>query len=312
MKFLRKIFYYINYFKNLFFQNPKLILKELVEDWKKDQNALRVKKNHHLIWICSLPKSGSTLVEEIISFYPYVKLDRSLNRLYSSGLKKNSHNISYEMFDSAPKNKLSFIKTHTPYNEKFIQLSKNFNCKTIITFRDLRDVMISRFYHILSDPKHDQFYKISKMSEKEGFIYSFKNKDYNEDGSFSNNGGHSPVDYYYYWIKNWKNKIKSTGGLELWYEDFILNKKVFLSKIINFLNEECEENTIQNIEFYLERNKKRKIGKSFANLIHDKSKNVSTFRSGKIENWKTFFDEEITEQFNNSLPGPLESVIKKL
>ena len=47
-------------------------------------------------------------------------------------------------------------------------------------------------------------------------------------------------------------------------------------------------------------------------MINDKSKRVSTFRSGKINNWKYFFDEEITKKFNDTLPGPLDTILKKM
>lgn len=315
MKILRKLIHYLRYFTNLFFQDPKIILQELKEDWKKDKISIKIKKNHNLIWICSLPKSGSTLVEEIVSFYPYVKLDRSLKRFYSSDLKKYSHDISHEMLESAPKNILSFLKTHTPYNKKFIEISKKFNLKIIITFRDIRDVMISRYHHILADPNHDQFSTVSKMPKKEGFIYSFETKNYSKDGSFHKYGKyavHNALEYYYDWIYNWKNNVKSVGGLELWYEDYILNKEKFLSKIMNFLNEKAEEDDIRSLQNYLFENKKRHIKRNLNTLINDKSKGVSTFRSGKIGNWKSFFDDEINDKFNKCLPGPLENVIKKL
>ena len=53
-----------------------------------------------------------------------------------------------------PKNKNSYIKTHLEYDKKILESLKNENFKIIITFRNLKDVMISRYYHILSDTKH--------------------------------------------------------------------------------------------------------------------------------------------------------------
>ena len=54
------------------------------------------------------------------------------------------------MLSSAPEKKLSYIKTHTHYNSEILKLI-NDRVKIIFTFRDLRDVMISRYYHILQD-----------------------------------------------------------------------------------------------------------------------------------------------------------------
>ena len=64
-----------------------------------------------------------------------------------------------------------------------------------------------------------------------------------------------------------------------------------------------------SLKLLIERKIKKK--EKLINLINDKSKRVSTFRSGKINNWKYFFDEEITKKFNDTLPGPLDTILKK-
>ena len=35
------------------------------------------KKSHNKVWICGLPKSGTTLIEKILDNLPYVSMDRS-------------------------------------------------------------------------------------------------------------------------------------------------------------------------------------------------------------------------------------------
>ena len=88
MKYIRKVIHYLRYLIGLLVQNPGLVVQEFLEDFKKDKRALNLKKDHNLVWICSLPKSGSTLVEDIISFYPYVKLDRSSTRFFLEEILK--------------------------------------------------------------------------------------------------------------------------------------------------------------------------------------------------------------------------------
>ena len=306
MKLYRKINHYLRYLIGLLLQNPKLVIKEIIDDYRKDSISKKQIKDNHLIWVCSLPKSGSTLVEEILEYYPYVKLNRSLNRFYSKGLVEHSWDISAEMFESAPKNNLSFIKTHTHYQDKFYQISKEYNAKIILTFRDLRDVMISRYFHIINNPKHVLHTSFKSMNQKQGFIASFQSN----TGTKHNN----VLSEYYEWIINWKYKKKSINCLELWYEDYILNPDIFINKIINFVNNvdnnrNCD---LPLIKEYLEKKKIKKSSRSFFKMLNDRSKNVSTFRSGKINNWKSFFDDEITKNFNKSLPGPLEEVIRKI
>ncbi len=55
------------------------------------------------------------------------------------------------MFKKVPKSKLSFLKLHTHFSEENLKIIKKFNPKVIITFRNLTDVLISRFSHIISD-----------------------------------------------------------------------------------------------------------------------------------------------------------------
>ena len=301
MKYLRKIIYYIRYLFGLILQSPSLVIEEFLEDFKKDKQAINLKKDHNLVWICSLPKSGSTLIENILSFYPYVKLDRSLTRFFSKGDLKNVHDISYELIESAPRNKLSFIKTHTHFNEIILDICNKYDVKLILTFRDIRDVFISRYYHILADKSHRQHKILLSMSEKKGFIRSFEKKDLNEKESI--------LEYYYNWIKNWNLKKNSINHLELWYEDYVNNKDEFLEKIINFIGE--SKNSLFDLKNYLDNQSSQNKKKSFFKLINDKSKRVSTFRSGKINNWKIFFDEEMTNKFEEGLPGPIDHILKK-
>ena len=89
----------------------------------------------------------------------------------------------------------------------------------------------------------------------------------------------------------------------------MVNQDFFLKKIINFIGE--NKSSLMSLKNYLSKEKLKKKEKNFINLINDKSKRVSTFRSGKINNWKYFFDEEITKKFNDTLPGPLDTILKK-
>ena len=116
------------------------------------------------------------------------------------------------------------------------------------------------------------------------------------------------VKYYYNWIKNWQKKKNLINHLELWYEDYVNNQDFFLKRIINFIGE--NKSSLKGLKNYLSKEKLKKKEKNFINLINDKSKRVSTFRSGKINNWKYFFDEEITKKFHDTLPGPLDTILK--
>ena len=58
--------------------------------------------------------------------------------------------------------------------------------------RDLRDMLISRYFHILSDKDHWLHKTIKDLDFTEGFINSIKAK--------SDKDSPNALNYYYYWI----------------------------------------------------------------------------------------------------------------
>ena len=104
-------------FKNLF-TSPIILIKEILVDIKKDYGKTI---SHNNVWICGLPKSGTTLIEKILDTLPYVSMDRSPLRY---GINKNvidSKNIE-NYIRLFPKNKNSYLKTHLEYNKKFLKI----------------------------------------------------------------------------------------------------------------------------------------------------------------------------------------------
>ena len=101
----------------------------------------------------------------------------------------------------------SYVKTHLEYNKDLVENLKKNNFSIIISFRDLRDAMISRYYHILSDKNHWQY---------ETHINSLtKNKSkYKNVPKFP-----EPLVYYYEWVKKWKG-CEDKNVKKVWFEDF--------------------------------------------------------------------------------------------
>ena len=90
-------------FKNLFF-NTNEIIKEFYTDFRKDQNSKYIKKKPYRIWIFGLPKSGTTLVEQIMDQLPYIRVDRSVLRKFSNKDLLDTKNYKeYLHLDNYPK-----------------------------------------------------------------------------------------------------------------------------------------------------------------------------------------------------------------
>ena len=102
---------------------------------------------------------------------PYLRVDRSSFRYFSN---KNNLKVSnfLEYFDHFPKDKFSYVKTHLEYNKDLVENLKKKQFFNNNIFRDLRDAMISRYYHILSDKNHWQYEIVKQENFETGFINS--------------------------------------------------------------------------------------------------------------------------------------------
>ena len=143
------------------FENIKSTFKKINN--KKIKNI----NNKKIIFICGLPRSGTTLVEQILSSHSKVSAAGELgyldNIIYDNFIKDNkinrvkiinefdsSNNIlskKYYKFLKSYNFKNKYITDKTPLNFKWIGFIKNFlpDAKIIICNRNLDDVFVSIF-----------------------------------------------------------------------------------------------------------------------------------------------------------------------
>ena len=137
-------------------KNPLQLLKNSFSDFKKDKTKKKLIYNK--IWCIGLPKSGTTLIENILEELPYVEMFTSIFRRWENTNPQYIFdlNVPEKLFKDMPDEKNTYFKTHTRYSELTQNIIKNYDIKIILSLRDLRDMMISRYYHILSDKSHWQ------------------------------------------------------------------------------------------------------------------------------------------------------------
>jgi len=290
--------------KSIIFQ-PATFLSELFEDLKKDIKAKSYSSKYYSVWISGLPKSGTTLVEEILKCLPYVKIDRSALRNFYKMDEEHIVNYPEKYLNCFPKKKFTYVKTHLKYNENFLLTLNKKNFKTFVIFRDIRDVMISRYYHIMSDEKHWQHKLLKNLPEKDGFIKSL----YFKTDLYPAKKFQEPIKYYFNWIKDWLKAEQNKNVKFLWYEDYINNPIFFISEILKFLNfSEFDPNRIEN-EMFKRREREKEI--PLNKKLNRIGKNVSTFRLGSSGYWKKIFDEKTSKFFFENLPGDIQEVLNK-
>ena len=130
-------FFHLLKWSKSFMSRPITTIKWLFEDLKKDRNSSSFKSKNHKVWCAGLPKSGTTLIEKILSVLPYVSLNNSLLRVFNSGNLDHEHGISNAMFEKLNDEKFTFLKTHTHYEKNYLNIARKNNLKIIVSIRDL-------------------------------------------------------------------------------------------------------------------------------------------------------------------------------
>ena len=295
---MKKYFiFFLKLIKSLLLR-PITTFEWVIEDFKKDLNAKKYKSPHKLVWCAGLPKSGTTLIEEIFDNLPYVRLNNSFNRLFNPGVLDHDHGISDQMFKNLSNEKFSFFKTHTHYEKKYEKIAINYNLKIIISLRDLRDMLISRYFHILADKKHWLHKSIKDLNFTDGFIASLSARE--------NKNSIDSLNYYYNWVSNWLDISKEKKYLVLWYEDYKQNPINYIKKILDYTSfDEFSPSEINNKILI----KKNKLPLSKNLKIHGRLR--STFRKGVVGEWKELFNNKISDYFYKNIPQNIEKIEHK-
>ncbi len=282
-----------------FIKSPFHFLREIFVDIQKD---LKFKKKFsQIIWCAGLPKSGSTLIEQILEETNYVDLSRSSLRWFNNYNLDHPHGISDRMFFYAYKNKLSYLKTHTHFSQKYFNIAKKYNVKIIVSLRDLRDVLISQVYHIKSDKRHFQHKYLRNLNFEDSLIYLIKSN------FFIKGKKNKTILYYYNWIKGWKS-IKGRNIIFLWYEDYLKNPNNYINKVLKFAGH--GQNYYNNISKKVREKTSKEKNRSLYEKLYSPGRSKSTFREGKMGYYKSHFSKRVEKElykiiskkkFNNAI-----------
>ena len=269
-----------------FLKSPAVFGKEMLDDLKKDCSA----KQGGLVWVAGLPKSGTTMIEEILDFSGYVQGNKSILRKFAPYPLDHIHGVSHGHFKFFPKNKKTFVKTHTHFDQKYMEIASVYNPKIIVSIRDIRDMMVSRYFHIMSQQSHWQHESLVCLSAMEGFKLSCVDR--------MNIESMRPIDYYHYWISEWLLMAEKADVLLVRYEDYLVNPHAYLDKIISYVESDIDS---LEVESKLESIRRRVV--KYEQLEDRRSmagRTFSTYRKGGVS-WKDFLDSKTLNWFVNEL-----------
>ena len=282
------------YGTKIFLGSPAKWAKELRHDIEADRKSIKYNSPHKIVFCAGLPKSGSTMIEHIFENLPYVRANETMMRSFSTGKLDHVHGVSDWMFKNLPKNKYSFFKLHTHFTEDYFSILRKYNSRVIVSIRDLRDMMISRYHHILSETDHWQHKDVRGLSDKEGFLKSLVGFPPDEDTI--------PIVYYYNWIRDWKEASLIKDIYLCNYEQYTEKPLEYIDGILGWIEFSSFSSTL--IEENLDSIRSTVKMLDLNSRIQKKGRSSTTFRKGKSGGHIDLFDNEIKEKFSNLLPGP--------
>ena len=260
--------------------NPKLSWIFISYEFKKIFYDIffifKKKYKYKIIFLAGMPMSATTKVKNMCGMIPgyftrYSPIPYNI---------RVNQDISNSAFRYTPFWSYTLFKTHlNPNSQNLDIIKKNGVEKVIVTYRDLRDVVIARYHRLIkfpkkkNDPNFSEYHLIKKSDAINDSI-EVVSKDYIN------------------WINGWFDIANSENNFVLFikFEDLIINPKNEFKKILNFyeinLNEKFIEQICKNTE-----GKKDMVTNLNESRILPWALS-SNFRSGKIGNWKSEFTEE--------------------
>ncbi len=273
--------------------NPTFFFYDVYNDIRKDIIWKKKYSVGHNIICFSLPKSGSTLVEQIFRNFGYIDIfNTCIRRFKRLPITAHPNEIHSGYFELLPKNKSNFMKVHSHFDIKYPELLEKNNFLPFILIRDIRDMMISRYYHIINDPNHSEHHEIKNQSFDEGFLSSLL--------TIKSGDKFSQLQYFNNWIVDW---VKFNKYPIIKYEELNLNKENFLNKIQNFTMHDSTDKKIQNEKkIFSLKTDNLSIKKKLS--FHGKKKD--TFRKGRSGDWKQKLNNDHKSIFKKIAQEALE------
>ena len=248
----------------------------------------RKKYPQNIIFITSLPKSGSTWLSNMCSELEGFDLfaPNRWNTYISKEWDDSRWDLNKDIFTEF-KNKLAVVRGHTWALPNNIDILVKSDLKYLIGVRDPRDKLISEYWHSRNFPEHWAHKQANEQSIEEFISIKLKSGEFEKETLE--------------WIRNWLNTRDLEKSIIVKYEDMLNNPIKILDRIFNFLDFKIEQ---KKIEYIIKKNSFDKITGRRRGI----SDNTKFVRKGISGEWKAIFSDEQKSLFCNI--G--EDIIEKL
>ena len=269
--------------------NPKLGFSLIQYEIKKNLYDIRFffkkKYKFNLIFLAGMPMSATTKIKNMCGMIPGYST-RYMPMPYNIAVNQD---ISNSAFKFTPRWSYSLFKTHLNPSFKNIEIiKKNGVKKVVVSYRDLRDVVISRYHRLMKFPKKvgDPNYCEYHLMEKSAAL---------------NHSIEIVSKEYIRWIEGWLNiAVKDKNFvLLIKFENLIKNPQQEFKRILNFYEIDLSKSFIEDICNKTQGKKNMVTNMKEAKILPWALS--SNFRSGEIGYWKTEFNEDNLRNAKNLL-----------
>lgn len=227
---------------------------------------------HHVLFIAGLPKSGTTWMAQLLEAVPGYKG----RWLYDPDNCVSNHDVCDAVFANQPWDLYTVLKLHTRFTPANLAVIEKYDLRTVIMYRDLRDQCISRYFHVLCDPRHRHHTYYNEASREDGVSHCIE----------------ITLEESMPWIQGWLPLIAHRPDRfhEVRYEDLRADPCAVLSGVLDFYEVKLAGSEVTKI---VERIAATTTFDLRANLRSGKG----TARQGTIGDWRNYFTTRHVQRF---------------
>lgn len=239
----------------------------------------------HQIFVIGLPKSGTTWLHNML-----LELPGFNPRYYPSLSKKDEEgrflpeseydNIDNSFFTHAPKHGYSAYRFHIRASDRNLEILTRQANKWVVTYRDLRDVCVSRYFHYKSAPDNHYYPLYQRLPQQEAFDHTIE----------------IMRTQFLPWIQGWREAARRMPGqiCEVRYEQLWSDTRNELERVLGFFGIRAPESFFENALAT-----KISAPKDLKESLGDRTRFVkrNTARKGGTGGWREYFTESQKEAF---------------
>jgi hypothetical protein len=184
------------------------------------------------------------------------------------------HDISSMVFELMPHYAHSVIKLHTKYSPENFAIIKEFLDKFIVMYRELRDMTVSRYFHVINEESHRHYLLYQQIPQEDGILHSMN----------------IVRRAFVSWVKDWHEVAMAHPDaiIEVRYEELHTDVRGTMDRILRFLNIAVDDKLLEQ------------MGLTQLKTPVDLKQSLSrgdTKRKGIVGEWRNLFTQKHKDYF---------------